>query len=99
MSKEFQIKMRRRAAIEGTISELVRAHGLRRSRYRCSAKVQLQNFLIGTACNIRRWLNNSAKLDCSPNNPFSDLLSALAQFAHRVHKPFSQITLMRALIF
>ncbi len=35
-------------------SELVRAYGLRRARYRGKAKVRLQNYLIGAACNIRR---------------------------------------------
>jgi hypothetical protein len=31
------------------MSELVRGHGLRRSRYRGFAKVELQNLLIATA--------------------------------------------------
>jgi hypothetical protein len=48
--------MQQRSAIEGTISELARAHGLRRSRYRGFAKVELQHLLIGTACNVKRWL-------------------------------------------
>ena len=48
--------MHQRNAIEGTISELARGHGLRRSRYRGFGKVELQNLLIGTACNIKRWL-------------------------------------------
>jgi Transposase DDE domain len=43
------------SAIEGTISELARAHGLRRSRYRGFAKVELQNLFIATACNVKRW--------------------------------------------
>jgi hypothetical protein len=37
--------MQQRNAIEGTISELARAH-------RGFAKVELQNLFIGTACNI-----------------------------------------------
>lgn len=53
---EFAQRMRQRNAIEGTQSELVRAHGLRRARYRGRAKVNLQNQLIGAACNIKRWL-------------------------------------------
>ena len=53
---EFALRMRRRNALEGTQSELVRAHGLRRARYRGKAKVNLQNQLIGAACNIKRWL-------------------------------------------
>jgi transposase len=48
--------MKRRAAIEGTISELVRAHGLRRARYLGLTKVALQNWLTGAACNVKRWL-------------------------------------------
>jgi len=51
----FKKKMEQRNGIEGTISELVRAHGMRRSRYRGEAKTRLQNFMIGAACNIRRW--------------------------------------------
>jgi len=53
---QFKERMHQRSAIEGTISELTRAHGLRRSRYRGFAKVELQNLLIGTACNVKRWL-------------------------------------------
>ena len=48
--------MHQRNAIEGTLSELMRGHGMRRSRYRGFGKAELQNFLIGTACNIKRWL-------------------------------------------
>jgi transposase len=54
-SEEFKLQMRQRNAIEGTISELVRGHGLRRARYKGFAKVDLQNQLIAAACNIKRW--------------------------------------------
>jgi transposase len=50
----FKKDMRARNAIEGTHSELVRAHGLRKARYRGFRKVRLQNYLIGAACNLRR---------------------------------------------
>lgn len=53
---EFKARMKHRNAIEGTQSELVRAHGLRRARYRGLAKVRLQNYFAGAACNIKRWL-------------------------------------------
>jgi hypothetical protein len=53
---EFQRQMKQRNAIEGTHSELVRAHGLRRARYRGLKKVALQNYLIGAACNVKRWI-------------------------------------------
>jgi IS5 family transposase len=52
--------MKHRNAIEGTQSELVRAHGLRRARYRGLAKVKLQNYFIGAACNLKRWLRRLA---------------------------------------
>ena len=54
-SQEFRLRMHQRNAIEGTISELVRGHGLRRARYKGLAKVDLQNQFIAAACNIKRW--------------------------------------------
>jgi IS5 family transposase len=59
-TKPFQQRMRHRNAIEGTQSELVRAHGLRRARYRGLAKVKPQSYFIGAACNIKRWLRRTA---------------------------------------
>jgi hypothetical protein len=59
-SDAFKNRMKQRNAIEGTQSELVRAHGMRRSRYRGLAKVTLQNLMIGAACNAKRWLRRMA---------------------------------------
>jgi len=56
----FKERMKHRNAIEGTQSELVRAHGLRRARYRGLAKVKLQNYFIGAACNVKRWIRREA---------------------------------------
>jgi hypothetical protein len=56
----FKQRMKHRNAIEGTQSELVRAHGLRRARYRGLAKVKLQNYFIGAACNVKRWIRLEA---------------------------------------
>jgi hypothetical protein len=50
----FKTRLKTRAAIEGTISELVRAHGLRRHRYRGAAKRHFENLLKGAACNLKR---------------------------------------------
>jgi hypothetical protein len=55
-TEAFQEKMEQRNAIEGTQSELVRAHGLREARYRGHAKARLQNYFIGAACNAKRWI-------------------------------------------
>jgi len=53
-TEPFKEKMYRRNGIEGTQSELIRAYGLRKARYRGLAKVRLQNHLIGTVCNLNR---------------------------------------------
>jgi IS5 family transposase len=52
----FKQRLKHRNAIEGTQSELVRSHGLRRARYRGLVKTKLQNHLAGAACNVKRWL-------------------------------------------
>jgi transposase len=59
-TESFAREMKHRNGIEGTQSELVRGHGMRRARYRGLAKVRLQNYLIGAACNIKRWLRRKA---------------------------------------
>jgi hypothetical protein len=59
-TEAFKARMKHRNAIEGTQSELVRAHGLRRARYRGLAKTKLQNYFIGAACNVKRWLRRVA---------------------------------------
>jgi transposase len=56
----FKARMKHRNGIEGTQSELVRAHGLRRARYWGLAKTKLQNYFIGAACNVKRWLRRVA---------------------------------------
>lgn len=50
----FKESMKRRPPIEGTISEMVRAHGLRRSRYRGILKTHMQNLMTGAALNVKR---------------------------------------------
>ena len=54
MTESFREAMKRRPPIEGTISEMVRGHGLRRSRYKGILKTHFQNLLIGTAVNLKR---------------------------------------------
>jgi len=67
-SEEFQLRMHQRNAIEGTISELVRGYSLRRARYRGFVKVDLQNQLIATACNIKRWFRKLLGADFARQN-------------------------------
>lgn len=59
-TEAFAEEMHRRNGIEGTISELCRAYGLRRCRYRGRRKTRLQNLMIGAASNIKRWCRRVA---------------------------------------
>ena len=53
-TEAFQQEMNTRHGVEGAISELMRAHGARRSRYRGLVKNQLQAAFIGAAINLKR---------------------------------------------
>lgn len=53
-TEAFKERLKLRAGIEGTISELTRKHGARRARYRGRAKVRLQMIFTGTATNLKR---------------------------------------------
>ena len=54
---DFSKKMHPRNGVEGTLSELVRGHGLRRTKYRGFNRVRLSHYLMGAACNVKRYLN------------------------------------------
>jgi transposase len=64
-SPSFRQDMHHRAAIEGTISELVRAHAARRSRYRGLPKNQLQAAFTAAATNLKRLARALASAFCS----------------------------------
>lgn len=51
---EFKAVYAKRAGIEGTLSQGVRAFGLRRSRYIGEAKTHLQHLMIASALNLAR---------------------------------------------
>jgi transposase len=56
----FKEKYRKRAGVEGTISQATRTGDLRRSRYIGLEKTHLQNLAIAAALNLARvvaWLN------------------------------------------
>jgi len=58
-SEEFKQQYKKRAGVEGTISQAVRAFGMRRSRYQGLAKTHLHHVLIAIAVNLVRlgeWL-------------------------------------------
>ena len=66
-TEAFRERLHLRAGIEGTISELVRAHGLRRARYRRLAKLRLQAYFTAIAINLKRlirwWTRPQPALD------------------------------------
>ena len=53
----FSKRMHPRNGIEGTHSELVRGHGMRRTKYRGLSRVGLSHYFMGAACNVKRYLN------------------------------------------
>ena len=62
LTPEWKRKYERRAGIEGTISQGVRAFGLRKARYIGQAKTHLQNVLTAAAINLGRavaWLDKT----------------------------------------
>jgi len=56
-TQEYQTRMNRRSAIEGTNSELKRGYGLNRARYRGHKRTDIQMQYTAAACNLRRWAN------------------------------------------
>jgi Transposase DDE domain len=90
---EFKLRMQHRNGIEGTISELVRGHGLRRARYRGFAKADVQSQLIAAACNIKRWLQKlikwSSEAGSETNLPFYRLLTCLTSLSGSSRFDFS----------
>ena len=53
-TEAFKRAMKRRPPVEGTLSEMGRAHGLRKNRYRGVAKTHLRNLGKGAAVNLKR---------------------------------------------
>jgi hypothetical protein len=88
-TQQFKERMQQGNAIEGTISELARAHGLRRSHYRGFAKVELQNLFIGAACNVKRWLRIVAEIRIDSNSHLLAFKNAL----YRIRRLFCALRL------
>ncbi|MCG7209640.1 transposase [Streptomyces arenae] len=61
---QWQRRYAIRAGIEATLSQNVRAHGLRRSRYRGLAHTHVQHVLTAMACNVTRvadWIDTTPR--------------------------------------
>jgi hypothetical protein len=66
-----------RAGIEGTMSQAVVALGMRRSRYRGSAKTHVQHVATAAACNMKRLINwwNDVPFATTKQSRFSLLMA------------------------
>ena len=79
-TEEFQQRYRRRAGIEGTISQAVRAYDLRHARYFGLAKTQVQHVLIAVALNLARlaaWFDGRTRAHTRVS-PFASLFQPAA---------------------
>jgi transposase len=77
-SEEYRSEYKRRAGIEGTVSQGVRACGLRRSRYVGTAKTHLQHVATATAMNVARitdWLTERPR-EATRKSAFTRLMAA-----------------------
>jgi transposase len=63
-TKEFKEEYKKRAGVEGTISQGVRGFGMRRSRYIGLAKTHLQHLATAAAINIERVADWFAGVKC-----------------------------------
>ena len=79
---DFAAEYARRSGIEGTISEAVRAHGMRRTRYIGQAKTHLAHLMAAAAINVSRllrWMAGEPKA-CRHRTPLERLLNAVALY-------------------
>jgi transposase len=76
----FKTQYKKRAGVEGTISQGVRAFELRRARYVGLAKVKVQHLATAAAINLKRyavWLEDT--ITPRPRSPFAALAPALVR--------------------
>ena len=55
---EYRKRCAIRAGAEATVSEMVRAHGMRRSRHRTEGGTRLQLIFAAIACNVKRFIRH-----------------------------------------
>lgn len=68
---DFWQHYKKRAGVEGTLSQGIRSFGLRQSRYRTMAKTNLQHLLVASAINIVRvlaWLEGQSQAQTPKSN-------------------------------
>ncbi|MCI0714181.1 MAG: IS1182 family transposase [Chloroflexi bacterium] len=93
----FAREMNQRVRIESTISELKRAHGLRRCRYRGSQKLSLQAAFTATAANLKRLVRYLVRLVPVPVFSLEAYLPDVAAAINRLSFVFQQSHIGRPL--
>ena len=59
-NKEYRKECALRAGAEAMVSELTRAHGLRKSRHRKGSRTRLQLIFAALSCNVKRFIRHGA---------------------------------------
>jgi hypothetical protein len=59
--KEYRKECGIRAGAEAMVSELVRTHGVRKSRHRIDSRTELQLIFAAIACNVKRFIRHGVK--------------------------------------
>lgn len=83
-TEAFKEEMNTRAGVEGTVSELVRGHGARRSRFRGMKKNRLQALFVASAVNLKRLAFCALFLLRLPSQPYRPSATSGAEFFNRI---------------
>jgi hypothetical protein len=67
-SKTYQKECATRAGVEGTVSEMTRAHGMRKARHRTESRIELQMLFGAIACNVKRFIRHGMKYNYLESN-------------------------------
>jgi len=62
-NKQYRKECAVRAGAEATVSELTRAHGMRKSRHRKNKRTRLQLIFSAIACNVKRFIRHGEKYE------------------------------------
>ncbi|HHT9147015.1 MAG: transposase [Candidatus Brocadiaceae bacterium] len=57
-NKDYRKQCATRAGVEATVSEMVRSHGVRKSRHRTESRTRLQLLFAAIACNVKRFIRH-----------------------------------------
>ena len=55
---DYRKRCATRAGVEATVSEMVRSHGVRKSRHRTESRTRLQLLFAAIACNVKRFIRH-----------------------------------------